>query len=49
MDGNRNTEVAKFVYKARSKTLDIKTQKAGNIKISYVSVAVLIVKREMKY
>ena len=32
LDGNRNTEVAKFVYKARSKTLDIKTQKSWKFK-----------------
>ena len=28
MDGNRNTEVSKVIYKARSMTLDIKTQKS---------------------
>ena len=28
LDGNRNTEVSKFIYKARSMTLDIKTQKS---------------------
>ena len=28
LDGNRNTQVAKFIYKARSMTLDIKTQKS---------------------
>ena len=28
LDGNRNTDVSKFIYKARSMTLNIKTQKS---------------------
>ena len=28
MDGNRNTEISKFIFKARSMTLNIKTQKS---------------------
>ena len=43
LDGNKNIEVSKFIYKARSMTLDIKTQK------SYVLVAVSITKRVKKY
>ena len=38
LDGNRNTEVAKFVYKARSKTLDIKTQKSWKYKDKFCIV-----------
>ena len=32
-DGNRNTDVSKFIYKARSMTLNIKTKKSSKYSV----------------
>ena len=48
MDGNRNIDTSKFIFKARAKTLDIKTQKVGNM-TKYALDVMLEKKLVMKY
>ena len=47
--GNHGTQISQFIFKARSQTLDIKTQKNGSTKMHGVQDVKVERKRGMKY